>query len=169
MCPSDFVNIGRIKKTYGADGGVSFTIFDDFKDIKESLGQIFIKLEGIFVPFYPLQKKHPFLGKSINFTGVENQSEAEELVGKGIYVAKNAFSLKKTETASTLSNLIGFEIRAADNVSLGHVVAIEELPMQTLLKLSSNALIPLVEEWVQEYLEEEKVLILDLPEGIMEL
>lgn len=151
--------VAKVLKSNGTDGGilVSVSVADlqelDFKE------PVFIEFDGLPVPFFILD--HAPKGNSravIHLNDVRSLEDAEELVGRTLY-ADVECEEEDTEdfTGWTLLNR---------GVVVGTVDGTEDIPGNPCLCVG-GLLIPLHEDFVISCNPEQRLLYMDLPEGLI--
>ncbi len=165
----DCVHLGTITKTHGVDGKVVLAT-DTNLDTKDFREPVFIKIDGLLVPFFIItaDKKRP--GQYITTLElVENVSEASQLIGFDVYLQSDDALL---ENDVRMYDLSGVTIIDRENGEIGICTATEEVGGNILLTIDANGqevLIPFNEDFLVEFMPEESYLLLDLPEGLIDL
>jgi 16S rRNA processing protein RimM len=155
---------GEVLKTFGTDGELIIKIGESVpENIKEP---VFIRIDGLWVPFY--FKLFELRGKKakIIFENMEFEELAEELVGKKIF----SHPENSKESASELSDLKGFTVIDSKLGNLGQVIDVFEYPGNPCIEITVNekqALIPLNGIKKLEY--QKKLIHTTIPEGLLEL
>ena len=75
MTEDQYIVIGRLKKTYGNDGALRFTIFDDFDEDIKKTNHFFLHLDGIYVPFF--FQKNAFSENIFRLKGIDSLEKTE--------------------------------------------------------------------------------------------
>ena len=126
----------------------------------------------------------------VEFSGVKNRDAAELVVGSHCLVSCDELPEDfETMGLSAAELLMGYEVQDVSSGVVGYVRNVESLPMQDLLvvvcpyeELDEDAgedwletlegdegLIPFVEDFIVEVDQEEGVLVMDLPAGLLDL
>jgi 16S rRNA processing protein RimM len=156
--------IGEVLKTFGTDGGMIVKIDESVPEkIKEP---VFIRIDGLWVPFY--FKLFEPRGKKVKiiFENMESENLAEELVGKKIFSQPEIPS----NSGSELSRLTGFTVIDSKFGNLGIVNEVFEYPGNPCIEITVNekqVMIPLNGIKKLEY--RKKLIYTTIPEGLMEL
>lgn len=163
--------IGYITKTKGLKGELQ--LFFEFKDYESlDLDIIFAELNGKMVPFFVSSHK-----LYTNQTGlfyledVDHIDKAQALVKKKIYLPLNKMPVRG-EDDFAYEDLIGFLVVDETHGELGEITDVNEYPQQfvaTLLYQEKEILFPLNEDIIVEIDDEEEILTVDLPEGLLDL
>jgi 16S rRNA processing protein RimM len=106
------------------------------------------------------------------FKSMFNRTQAEQLIGVEIYVEENLFESEKGQTIF-LKEILHFQIQDLEGVSRGEIIGFSSNGPQDLLVIrkDSNAefMIPFVEDLIEEINFDEKIIMMDFPEGIDEI
>lgn len=155
--------VGRIQKTHGYEGNVRIDIFDSIEiDFKEPL---FLMFDQKPVPFFVLQHSstNPFISK---IDGIDSLEQAQKLVGKSVYLPEIVFEEDIEET------FVGFTAKDSTFGTIGTVKEIIENSAQDLIVITrgdKEILIPFVDDFIIEINETHKIMVLQLPEGLLDL
>ena len=106
----------------------------------------------------------------VTFSSIDSIDLSEQLVGHYCLVKKAALPNDYDKSASY--DLRGFTLKDADNTVIGSIESVEENPAHPLLVLSyegRKVRIPLVDELLLSLDEEERVVVMDLPAGLLSL
>lgn len=160
--------IGRLGKPHGVNGELFFYFDDDVFDRVEA-DYLVLLLDGIFVPFYI--EEYRFRKNSvalIKFQDVCTVERAMELTNTEVYFPR-ALSEDETEL-STLFFLVGFSlVDAATGHTVGTIAEVNDSTANILFELNTGQLIPATDELIQQIDTENKQIVMNIPEGLLEL
>lgn len=169
----DCCPIGKITKAHGLKGEVNFMFSDDLWDRVET-DHLICEVEGILVPFY--MEEYRFRSNSVALVKFEDLNSADNvqfLVNSDVYIEKSQVE-ESGEDEVSLNYFIGFRmIDGADNGEIGSIVAVDD-STENWLFIVENAegkelMIPAHEEFIAEIRQEERVMVMDLPLGLLDL
>ena len=164
----DVYKIGRLGKAHGVKGEVSFQFTDDIFDSVDA-DYLVLDIDGILVPFF--MEEYRFRNDSVclvKFCDIDTQQRAQELTGCDVYFPR-ALAEEADETPS-LSSLVGFEIvRVSDCFSIGKITAIDDTTQNILFELEDGTLIPANDELIEKIDVNKKEIIMNIPEGLLEI
>lgn len=190
---SDVFSIGRFTRTHGIHGEIEVHFTDDVFDRGEA-DYVFLKIDGLYVPFF--LEDYRFKGsESALFTldGIDSDTAARELVGHTVYYLLDARPAEDEATISSLRAFTGFRLLLIDRqalaetaeegdetsengvptLELGTVKHVETTTANTLLTVEveggEDVLLPLHDDFVVDYDLRERYLVLDVPEGLIDL
>jgi 16S rRNA processing protein RimM len=165
---------GRISKVHGVNGKLVIRMNKPVGDIVGFPEWMFIRIDGGLVPFQVTEESvfqkdtyHVVVGLDT----VDEQKKAAILVGlacnlKGSWT--DWFEASREETES----LVGFEVIDEISGKTGKVVGFEDIPGNPLLEIEINgkkSLLPLQSEFVLSTDQKKRMLILKIPDGLLEL
>lgn len=155
----DLVEVGKILKTHGYEGKLRIDL-DDNIDIKEPL---FLMFHQKPVPFFV----HETSSRSIvSFNFIDTLEKAQALVGKTIYAPASDEEIESDQ------GILSYQVYDADERLIGVVVDTIESNAQDVIVVQSDekeVMIPFVEEFIIEFNLDEKIIIMDLPDGLLDL
>ncbi|MDR1593262.1 MAG: PRC-barrel domain-containing protein [Prevotellaceae bacterium] len=156
--------VGEVLKTFGTDGGMIVKIDESVPENVEE--PVFIRFDGLWVPFY-FKSFEPH-GKKVKiiFENMESEELAGELVGKKIFSQPEI----SCESGSEPSDLVGFTVVDSKLGKLGQVNEVFEYPGNPCIEITVNGkqvLIPLNGIKKLEY--RKKLIHTTIPEGLLEL
>ncbi|HSE44598.1 MAG TPA: ribosome maturation factor RimM [Gemmatimonadales bacterium] len=167
--------VGRLRKPHGLKG--EFTVFPLTND-PASVFQAGRKLRrmdlaGTMVgePVEVERSKAYHREWLIKFRGMESRDELD--LWKGQFLAAPQHSLAKPADGEVyLHELEGFAVRQADGSPLGLVSGMYEMPSGLMLEVQGpkrEFLLPFKREFVKQVDRENRVLVVELPEGLVDL
>ena len=164
----DVYKIGRLGKAHGVKGEVSFQFTDDIFDSVDA-EYLVLDVDGILVPFF--MEEYRFRNDSVclvKFCDVDTQQRAQELTGCDVYFPR-ALAEEAEETPS-LSSLVGFKIVSVpDGSTIGTIAAIDDTTQNILFELEDGTLIPASDELIENIDVNKKEIIMNIPEGLLDI
>jgi len=171
MAYNAHILLGRITKVHGYEGAVTVKLEKTFIENINDLESVFLEIEGKPVPFFIDWSDYP--GGDIlrlKFIGYDSPEKVTEFTGCPVFLTS---SENTPSINSGLDQLSGYKIHIADGTFLGTVKDIIDNPGQSLIIIDSsegkNILIPLHEDFIIEVDNENKIITMDLPEGLTEI
>jgi 16S rRNA processing protein RimM len=168
---TEYFKIGKLVATFGLKGELV---------LKHELGKK-TSLKGLQAIFIE-ERKESFLPWFIESTKIKNEEEiyikldglnsreaALKLTPKEVWVKEEDF--KKFAAKSSPVNLLGFDVVENKKV-LGTILEIIEQPHQLLCRIEisgKEVLIPLHEETLQKIDHKKRQVIVELPDGLLEI
>ena len=157
------LQVAKVLKSNGVDGGILISApqFDP-QDFSEP---VFIVFDGLPVPFFILSASQKgSLKYIVHLNDVETLEDAEELIGKDIYI-------EAEDMEQVREDFSGWKV--LDNgVEIGTASDFEPIPgnpcLYVTLSDGKEAMIPLHEDFILKADSKRKELNLNLPCGILE-
>lgn len=135
------------------------------------LDSFFILIKGALVPFFVEEMRLQGDKAVVKLEDVDSQESAQALVGSEVYLPLN--NLPELEEGQFYyHDIIGYQIVDAAAGELGEVTNVYNFPSQDLIAmnyLGKEVLIPIIDEIVLKADHGKKQLMVNLPEGLMDV
>jgi 16S rRNA processing protein RimM len=159
--------IGRLGKTHGVKGEVSFQFDDDIFD-QVDCDYLVLDVDGILVPFFI--EEYRFRSDSValvKFEDIDTQQRAAELTGCDVYFPR---ALAAEDESPSLTMLVGFDIVEANGgTTVGRIAAIDDSTANLLFELEDGRLIPANDDLIEDIDMQQQKITMSLPEGLLTL
>ena len=171
MIKEEAFYIGYFTKTKGLKGEIQLYFeFDAYEDLE--LDVVFADLNGKMVPFFVSSfKLYPNNTGLFYFDDLDHIDKAQALVKKKVYMPLDKMP-ERDEDDFTYDDLKGFTVSDETQGELGEIIEVNEYPQHfvaTVFYKNKEILFPLNEDMIVEIDEDEKTLLVDLPEGLLDL
>lgn len=164
----DVFKIGRLGKTHGVKGEVSFQFDDDIFDRVEA-EYLVLDVDGILVPFF--MESYRFRSSNLAyviFRDVDTMERAAELTGCDVYFPRELAATE--DEMPILEMLVGFElVDAANGQIVGRITDINDQTANVLFELDNGMLIPASDELILNVDTEKEEIVMDIPDGLLSL
>lgn len=168
---AEYVKIGKLVSTFGVSGEMILKHHLGKRSALKGQQALFIEeKKSAFIPWFidkaAARKDDEVL---LKFEGVDTKEAAARLLQKEIWVVREVF--EQLSSAAAPARLLGFTIVDGTN-PVGEIVEIIEQPHQVLCRVQvgeKEALIPLHEETIRKIDRRNKQIIVELPEGLLEI
>ena len=167
----DCFYIGYITKTKGLKGEVQ-VYFEYDEPANLPLDSVFAEINGKLVPFfistYKLQNNQT---GNFYFDDIDTIEKAQTLIRKKLYLL-NSFKPVRDDDEFLITDLKGFMVHDQTVGELGDIIEIHEYPQQFVAVVSykfKEIMFPLNDDLIVEIDEENGILKVDLPEGLVDL
>lgn len=171
MRKDDCFELGLITKPHGLKGEA--VIFLDVDDPSEyyQMESVFVEINNRLVPFF-ISSLTPARDQKaiVYFDDITSKEDMDELVGKRLWLPLTA--LPELEEGFYFHDVIGYTVKDRQLGLLGTVASFMDAGPQALMTMeyrSCEILIPVTNEIVGEAAHEEKIIHVDLPEGLLDL
>ena len=161
------LQIAKILKSNGTDGGLLIGVRDIEVGQIDLQEPVFIEFDGLPVPFFISAIKPRGTSKAlVRLEDVDSFASAEELVGKAVLA--EADSLEDYEEEEDLT---GWTLLHADGRKAGIVTDYEDIPGNPCIYVDTEngqeVLVPLHEDLILSVDPERRELTMDLPDGLI--
>ena len=160
--------IGRLGKTHGVKGEVSFLFDDDVFD-RVDADYLVLMIDGILVPFF--MEEYRFRSDTtaiVKFEGIDTQERAKELTGCDVYFPRALAD--SDEDSLSWAAIVGYDIADAQTgQSVGKIATIDDSTQNILFELEDGKLIPASEELITAIDKENRTITIDIPDGLLDL
>jgi 16S rRNA processing protein RimM len=167
-----FIAIARIARTRGNRGEVLADLYTDFPSRFALLSEVWLELSTGQRELLKLENAWEHKGRPVlKFAGVDTISAAEELVGAWVEIESDQ-AVPLSEGTYYDHELIGCRVQDLDGRDLGTVSEILHIAGNSQLVVNGfcgEFLVPANEHICREISIDEKLIVLDLPEGLIDL
>lgn len=171
--PEDVYQIGRMGKAHGLKGEINFQFTDDVWD-RADCDYIICEVDSILVPFFI--EEYRFRSDSTAIMKLEDIDSADAvqfLVNSKVYLEKKHQEELDDEEVS-LPYFIGFKmVDGGNGKDIGTIVDIDDKTDNWLFIVEkedgSDVMIPAHEAFIATIQKEERIMVMDLPSGLLDL
>ena len=160
--------IGRLGKSHGVRGEVSFLFDDDVFD-RVDADYLVLMIDGILVPFF--MEEYRFRSDTtaiVKFCDIDTQERARELTGCDVWFPR-ALADSDDDTI-TWAAIVGFDIIDANSGQpVGRIASVDDTTLNILFCLEDGRLIPASEDLITGINKENKQITINIPEGLLDL
>lgn len=163
------VEIGTISRPHGKDGEVLVSAknidYEDFQDLK----YVFFRLQERLVPFFIESVTIKSNSLFVKFEDISTMEKAEQYCSTRLYIETDG----DAETDESDDDIVGFTVfDSGTKQSVGVVREIIAYSMNVVLDVArpdgTSVLLPFADDLLVELNEEQKTLVLRIPEGLLE-
>ena len=162
---NDFIEIGSVVKTHGTKGELRLELFRNHKFNEWA----FLEIQGKPVPFLVESSFGSVDAPIIKLLDVDTPDTAQKLVGNLILMPGKPTKAKKKDLNQSI---VGYIIIDEVHGEIGLVEELMELPQQLLLQThyeGKEVLIPAVEAIIVDIDDDNRLVKVSLPEGLLEM
>lgn len=165
------IKIGNVLKVNRKTGELTVALRPELNPISGVPAVVFLQIDGGPVPFFPLGEVALFPDMlKITLEDYSHPDKAQAFVGADMLIEKQSHI--EDDNPFAPQQLIGYQVYDKQNGHIGVVEQVVQSTMQYLLQinhLDKEILVPLVEEFVIDINNGDKILHLDLPDGLIDL
>ena len=172
MKKEDCFFLGKIVKKYSFKGEILVKLDTDEPDIYDGLESVFIDLRGNLIPFFI---ENAQLHKSellrIKFEDVSTEEDADAILKSNLYLPLE-FLPKLEGDKFYFHEIIGFTVKDTNFGDVGIITGINDTTAQALFEIDRDGieiLIPMNDHFIKKVDKENKVILVETPEGLIDL
>jgi 16S rRNA processing protein RimM len=165
----DYRLAGRIGKPHGHSGAVRLDLLSGISTDLDINEPVLLLLEGKPVPFFMSSCNEEAQPPILHFEDISDMEQAKSLLGAPVYVNPAAV---ETEADYLSSSVIGYTVEDKKRGKLGIIANVMSSGLQELLVmnyLDTEIFLPFQQELIVDVDEKEKLIRMDLPEGLLEI
>ena len=172
MRKEDCFYLGKIAKKFSFKGEVLVYLDTDEPELYEDMESVFVEFNNNLVPFFIENSslhKNDFL--RVRFEDVDSEEEADKIIGLEVYLPLSMLP-KLSGNKFYFHEVIGFEIEDKRLGVFGKIVSVNDSSAQPLFEVvngSVEILVPMIDKFLVKIDRENKKVIMDLPEGLVEM
>ncbi|HEX5084614.1 MAG TPA: ribosome maturation factor RimM [Blastocatellia bacterium] len=168
----DLISVARIARPQGHRGEVIADLLTDFPERFARLARVYVKRADGRLLLLDLENSRPHKGRvALKFAGCDSVSGAEELRGARVMVPRDQLVELPEDTWFDF-DLVGCQAVSVEGQYLGRVEEVQNYGAAPLLVVRDGArelLIPLVLSICVEISTERKRIVVNPPEGLLDL
>jgi len=172
MRKKDCFYLGKVAKKYSFKGEVLVYLDTDEPELYTELESMFVEINGHLVPFF-IEKSSIHREKFLRtqFEDMDSEEIADTIVGKDVYLPLTM--LPKLEgNKFYYHEVVGFTAIDQRLGNFGTILRISDNGLQALFEVQKDEaviLIPLIDEFIIEVNRENKSILFNTPEGLIDL
>ena len=171
----NYILVGKTRKAHGVKGGLRLDIEEEFLEDVLKIDVAFLKVQGKFLPFFV--EDFEYTNKLIvKFEEVDTPEDALPITSKELYIRDKDISQKEKVTFMEgrliYGKLKGYTIQDKEMGPVGEILDILEFPQQEMALIdyrNKEVFVPLNKDLIVAIHEADKVVLMNLPEGLLEL
>lgn len=164
----DTYKIGTLTRTHGIDGELSMNFTDDVWD-RADADYVFLEVDGIQVPFF--LEGWRFRSDSVallKFNGIDTSEDALEFIGADVYFPHELTPEPDENDEYTWKHFTGWNVADINFGHIGEIEYVEDSTANTLFCIDGK-LIPATEDFITRIDVKERIVYMNLPEGLLDL
>lgn len=169
----ELVEIGKFGKPHGIHGEINVYLDEDV--ISDRLEKLIVNIDGIFVPFF-IESIRPKRIDSVivALDDIDNEQEAAKLTNLEIY-ALIADDVKEEPDGDGMyaSDLIGYTIVHVNGQPVGKITGVEDSTENALFLVElpdqTTVYVPIADDLIDEIDSDRKLIVMTIPEGLLDL
>jgi 16S rRNA processing protein RimM len=169
-----YIQIGFVGKTHGVNGELKYNVEDEYWEDFFDAQVLFVEIAKRKTPFFVEEITTGGLAL-LKFEDIQSREDAIPLTNKELYMRESDLAERKPEELNLdemLDLLTGFMVVDEEVGEVGVIKEVLEFPQQVMAVLDyqeKEILIPLNDEFIQSIDQKNKGILMNLPEGLLEL
>jgi len=172
----DYVEVGYVRKTHGVAGAVKIFVEEEYLEDALQADLFLIEQKGQVLPFFVKEKQLAADMLIVQFEDISTREQAQPLANSTLFLRQSDILEEEEREMEVFepeyAHLDGFLLSDQTLGEIGEIAEIVELPHQEYALVffeGEERMIPLNEQLVVKIDENAKTVLLDLPEGLLEL
>ncbi len=169
---SDCQKIGFIRKTHGVQGELVLEFEPEFEASVADANRFFLEVDGLLVPFFVAAEGLRFKSDKtvlVQFDSIGSETQARRLAGNSVYLFHD--EIIEEEGENSTSQLLGYHLQNEYAREIGIITAVDNYSGNVVFTIGSGSgeiLVPFNEELLLDLNDEDKIIRLKLPEGLLD-
>lgn len=173
----EITQVGKLLKTHALKGEMNVMLDIDPEYLTAGNPAV-LDIDGIYVPFYAVSvRPKGSFSYLVKFDGIDSEIEARGLVNKTVYALrkelKNFMEEEYDEEYALYDDMIGWDVEDSEKGLIGKITDIDTNTENELLIVETPSgdivYVPLAEDLISEIDEEGGRIVMNLPEGLLDL
>jgi len=167
------VKVGFIQKPHGIHGELVIRFQEEYYETLEECPTLLLEIDHLLVPFFIAEEGLRFKsGESVitQLDWIDTDKKAKDLCGLSVYVDQK--DVVESEFEMSAHALIGFTLIDEELGVIGEIYEVNDYSGNVLLSVEyqgKEALIPLNEDLIVSIDEDNREIVLAIPEGLFDL
>ncbi|WP_139853866.1 ribosome maturation factor RimM [Aequorivita sinensis] len=172
MQKEDCFYLGKIVKKYSFKGELLVKLDTDEPELFTEMESVFVEQRKNLIPFFIEESSlHKSELLRVRFEDVTNEEEANALIGAHLYLPLE-FLPELTGNKFYYHEIIGFTAEDESFGKIGEITGVNDTTSQALFEIDREGieiLIPMIDHFIKNVDRENKTILLDVPEGLIEM
>lgn len=172
MQKEDCFYLGKIVKKYSFKGELLVKLDTDEPELFTEMESVFVEQRKNLIPFFIEESSlHKSELLRVRFEDVANEEEANALIGAHLYLPLE-FLPELTGNKFYYHEIIGFTAEDESFGKIGEITGVNDTTSQALFEIDregTEILIPMIDHFIKNVDRENKTILLDVPEGLIEM
>ncbi|HEA28732.1 MAG TPA: 16S rRNA processing protein RimM [Leeuwenhoekiella sp.] len=172
MLKEECFYLGKIVRKFSFKGELLAKLDTDEPGTYQNLESVFVDFNGKLIPFFIAScQLHKSRLLRIDFEDVEDEADADDLIGAELYLPLDQLPKLKGDKFY-YHEITGFAVEDVTYGVIGTITGVNDNTAQALFIIDAEGkevLIPINDNFIKELKREEKKIILDVPEGLIEI
>lgn len=171
MKKEDCFYLGKIIRTHGVKGDLMIYLDVDDPMRYKKMKSVFLEVDEQLIAFNVKQVSIRDAIAKVHLEGLDDMTKAEEFLKCDAYMPLSKLP-KPGKNNFYFHEIINFKVIDKTEGEIGIFEKVLEMPQQTIGQIkkgNKEILVPMIPEFIQSIDRNEKILYMDLPEGLVNL
>jgi 16S rRNA processing protein RimM len=172
MRKEDCFYLGKVVSKFSFKGEVLVKLDTDAPSLYKNLESVYIAVSNNLVPFFITKcSLHKSELLRIKLEDIDSEEDADSLMKAELYLPLS-FLPKLKGNQFYFHEVIDFKVVDANFGEVGRITGVNDTTSQALFEINRNGtqvLIPIIDNFIIEVDRENKLITVDVPEGLIEL
>lgn len=164
--------LGKIVRKYSFKGELLAKLDTDEPEIYTEMESVFVDFGRNLIPFFiDRSQLHKSSLLRIKFEDVDNEEDAEDLIGAGLYLPLDLLPALEGDKFY-YHEIIGFTAVDHDFGAIGVITGINDTTAQAIFEIDRDGkeiLIPMIDDFIKKLDRTKKEIHLEVPNGLIDL
>lgn len=169
----EYISVGKLGKPHGIAGAFRFLLHRQLKSKAKFPKHFLLHIKGSYLPWFIAEAELTgFDNGLLKFEDITSPEKARTYSGCELFLTEKDVNTYFRKDAEGYNFLKGYQVSDETAGPLGALLEVEETPAQLLITVDYSGrevLIPLVDDFIVELNKRKKTLLLNLPEGLLDL
>lgn len=171
-----YIRVGKTKKPHGLNGELKLHIEDQYAEDFDSTEIVFLEIGGNPTPFF-IENVRGELFPILKFEDIDSRDAAMSVSNKNLLLRESDILAEEERTYEEvegmkfkrLAGYIIFDETAGEVGKIEEVIEMPQQEMAVILKGKKEIYIPLNDSLIVEVIDNQRVVKMDLPDGLLNL
>jgi len=168
----ELFEIASVFKPHGLNGYISIKTIENYSNKNFNIGMpVFLKIEGIPVPFFIEEMKSSGGNLVLKLKNISNNEQAARFRNSTIMITANNIIENESEEIPQ-SELIGYAVYDAKYGFIGNISLFNDIPGNPVFETTfdnKTIIIPFIEQIVIEINKDNKTVKISAPDGLIDI
>ncbi len=164
------IEVAQVSKTFGSKGELIVNLFDTFPSDFSIEEPMFVIMDELTVPLFC--DKFELRGQSralVVFSDMNSEKRASEFVGHKLFMTFDDEADGDDDSLIYFEDLAGWSVKTDEYTGIVEEFIDGDNPLLKIMVNEREVFIPAVDKFIVDVDEDNKILTLDLPDGLLEL
>ncbi len=172
MKKEDCFYLGKIVRKYSFKGELLAKLDTDEPEMYTEMESVFVDFNPNLVPFFiESSQLHKSTLLRFKFEDIDTEEDADDLIGANLYLPLDMLP-KLDGDKFYYHEIVGYTAIDTNFGDIGIIKGINDTTAQAIFEIDRSGkevLIPMIDDFIKKLDREEKTILLDVPDGLIDL